>query len=429
MSALSLRELSYERLDMVWLVIGWAGIGLVALPLLWLVPLTVYLARRPDGGAEQEAFALETTHARDTGYRLPAYRFFPLLTIDLEWHEPAAVGVRTTVRDGRLVEHAVARDRGIHPSVERRISVADAFGMCRLTVHRRSPRVVRAYPSLGALHRIPSLTSFAAGDELAHPLGLADGDRVELSRYVPGDPARFIHWKVFARTRELMVRRPERALSKARRVAAFFVPGPLDDASAGLCRLSLTRGLLGAEWRFATAGQGRGTERVDEAIAWLLRSAERRHDGVEGLPAFLRAVDAGGPASLLLFVPPRPGPWLTELLTSIQGRHARVLVAIDGVAKQTAPGRIPRLLFRATAATDPTASELQQVTQSLSRAGCTVSVYDRRRGVPVAEGRGLGAPATGGQVTAFPPVNAGQATHAGSKPEPSHAGSKPEASA
>lgn len=397
-STVALRALAYERLDMVWLVLGWAGIGLTVLPLLWVVPVAVYLARRDDGERGRQALLLETMRPTDTGYRLPAYRFFPLLALDLEIVVPKALSARPgsrdlAARDGRLIERAEARDRGLFSTIERRISVSDAFGMCRVSVQRRSSRGLEAHPNLGGLHRIPSLTSFAAGDELPHPLGLADGDRVELSRYVPGDPARFIHWKVFARTRELMVRRPERALSKARRVAAFFVAGPRDDASAGLCRLALMRGLLGAEWRFATAGQGRGTQRVGEAISWLLRSAEQRERGAQGLSAFLKTVDASGPASLMLFLPPQPGPWLPEVVAAVRGRQARALVAVDGLAGDVPEGRLRRLLVRAVPAANPTRAELEQVVQTLARAGCSVSVYDRPRGVVSREGRRLGTQA------------------------------------
>ena len=57
---------------------------------------------------------------------------------------------------------------------------------------------------------------------------LEDGDRIELRRYVPGDSARFIHWKVFGRTRKLMVRVPERALSRARRTVGVLVRMSID---------------------------------------------------------------------------------------------------------------------------------------------------------------------------------------------------------
>ena len=77
-----------------------------------------------------------------------------------------------------------------------------------------------ALPRLAGLSRMPALSSLASGDAAPHPMGLEDGDRLELRRYMPGDPARFIHWKVLSRTRRLMVRTPERALSLARRTAA-----------------------------------------------------------------------------------------------------------------------------------------------------------------------------------------------------------------
>ena len=84
---------------------------------------------------------------------------------------------------------------------------------------------IEVLPHLGGIRRLPVLTSLTGGEEFPHPMGLEDGDRVELRRYVPGDSARFIHWKVFGRTRKLMVRVPERALSRARRTVAYLVAG------------------------------------------------------------------------------------------------------------------------------------------------------------------------------------------------------------
>ena len=91
-------------------------------------------------------------------------------------------------------------------------------------------------------------------------MGLEDGDRLELRRYTAGDPVRFMHWKVLSRTRKLMVRTPERALSVARRMAAFLIAGERDDASAAAARLALERRLLGSDWLFGTDDAPAGRE-------------------------------------------------------------------------------------------------------------------------------------------------------------------------
>ena len=115
--------------------------------------------------------------------------------------------------------------RAFTRSVIRRVVVQDAFGLSRIAFQHRQPGPIEVLPHLGGIRRLPVLTSLTGGEEYPHPMGLEDGDRVELRRYVPGDSARFIHWKVFGRTRKLMVRMPERALSRARRTVAYLVAG------------------------------------------------------------------------------------------------------------------------------------------------------------------------------------------------------------
>ena len=134
-------------------------------------------------------------------------------------------------------------ERGRFERIERRVTVSDPFGLSRVMLHFAEPRAVDVLPRLGGLRHLPSLSALASGDAMPHPMGLEDGDRIELRRYTAGDPARFIHWKVLSRTRKLMVRTPERALSVARRMAAFMIAGERDDASAAVARLALERQL------------------------------------------------------------------------------------------------------------------------------------------------------------------------------------------
>ena len=130
------------------------------------------------------------------------------------------------------------------------------LGLARFGLYHEDPSALTVVPHAGGLSQMPLLISMSGGDEIPHPMGVADGDRVELRRYAPGDPARFIHWKAFSRTRKLMVRVPERALSRARRVVAYQVAGPDDEASAAAAKVAAESGSLGGEWIFGADGSG-----------------------------------------------------------------------------------------------------------------------------------------------------------------------------
>jgi hypothetical protein len=229
------------------------------------------------------------------------------------------------------------------------------------------------------------LQALAAGDAVPHPMGLDDGDRLELRRYGTSDPARYIHWKVLARTRKLMVRTPERALSIARRTAAFLIAGDGDDPSAAAARLALEQRLLGSDWVFGTDLQLGGVDRADAALDALMRSPEIGDRAGEGLSAFVQTVERSGPVSLVLFAPNRPGAWLERTAAVARRRRLHVVIAIDGVHASARPSWWRRLLAFSSAPPGTFADDLEQVVRALSQAGANVSVLDR------GSGRALGA--------------------------------------
>lgn len=385
----ALEYLAYARLDLVWLVVGYVALGLTLVcPLVTLVT-AAWLRFRGPRAPTRAGLVLETGVAGRTGFRLPSLRWVPLVSLRWEWSRPRgpsgvaghAAGPKVEVREaGRHLEEWVhMHDRGRFEAIERRVFVEDPFGLSRVVVRLREAASFDVLPRLAGLRHLPPLPAFASGDALPHPLGLEDGDRVDLRRYTPGDPARWIHWKVLGRTRRLMVRMPERALTPSRRVAAFFVAGPDDDASAAVVRVALERDLFGAEWSFGTDADATPCERREEALVSLLRSSASRDRGAAGLAGFVERVEQKGPASVLLFVPPRPGPWLDRVVTFCQRRKTSAVVGIDGVADDHTHWWQRLLWFWGRAAGTP-AEALLEVTSALARAGAEVVVLDRDSG-------------------------------------------------
>jgi uncharacterized protein (DUF58 family) len=404
---LALRKFAYEELDLVWLVTGYAAIGLCALAPLFVIPCALWFwlrsergdapARSSESRANDETrrakvegpaadpLLLETGTPAPTGYSLPSLRFVPFVQLRWEWRRPADVVVDLRRAGARSHEFVVLKDRGQYETIERRIIVEDPFGLTRIAFRRRQARSVRVLPRLGGLGHLTSLTALAAGADLPHPMGLEDGDRLELSRYTPGDPARFIHWKVFARTRKLLVRRPERALAIARRCAAFCVAGHGDDASAAAARLALERKLLGNEWVFGTDLTIAGTSRVDEALAHLVESVSARDKQGIGLAPFLARVETKGPASVIVFAPPRPGKWIEAVIAATSRRQLRTVIAVDGLA-EVKPRPFWLRVLASEAPIDGTEAEaLDAVLGMLGRAHVPVILLDRATGRPLGE--------------------------------------------
>lgn len=375
----ALEYLAYARLDLVWLVVGYVALGLTLVCPLATFTTAVWLKLRGPRAPMRRPLVLETGVAGRTGFRMPSLRWMPLATCRWEWSLPRGPAVE--VRDaGRFLEEWVSmHDRGRFEAIERRVLVEDPFGISRVVVRLREATALDVLPRLAGLRHLPPLPAFASGDALPHPLGLEDGDRVDLRRYTSGDPARWIHWKVLGRTRKLMVRVPERALTPSRRTAAFLVAGPDDDASAAVVRVALERSLLGSEWSFGTDADTAPCERVDTALASLIRSSAARAHGGAGLAAFVERVERKGPASVLLFAPAQPGAWLDRVVAFCQRRKVSVVIGIDGVVGDDSRWW-QRLLWFWGRPTGTPADALMEVTRALSRAGAEVVVIDRDSG-------------------------------------------------
>ena len=376
----AVRLLALQELDLVWLVVGYVGLGLALVSPLFVVLAAVWLKWRRSGSHDGETLLLETRKWAETGYRLPSLVYFPLLQVRWSWIEPGGVELALERRGAALSERARPGERGRFERIERRVVVSDVFGLSRIAIRLRETRSLAVLPALGALRDLPALHAFASGDAVPHPMGLEDGDRFELRRYSPGDPARFIHWKVLARARKLMVRTPERALSVARRMAAFVVAGPRDDASAAVARLALERRLLGTEWSFGTDEQLAGVSSIPEALEALMRSSALHARAGQGLAAFAESSERKGPVSLVVFAPSRPGAWLERVAAVARRRKLRVVIGVDGVYERERPSFLRRMLAFQRAPTGTKLAELNEVLRALGTASVQVTVIDRGSG-------------------------------------------------
>jgi hypothetical protein len=380
--AIVLKLFAYPEMDLVLLVVGYGCVGLVAIAMLLVSAsaIRMKLAVRRYRGPEERT--LETGRSLPTGLSLPSLALVPFVLVWWEWLAPKDAGVELRARGLSLEEDVHLSDRGFVRGISRRVVVQDVFGLARLAIRHEDPSRLTVLPHVGALKQMPVLVTLSGGDEVPHPMGVEDGDRVELRRYVPGDPARFIHWKVYARARKLVVRVPERSLTRARRTIAYFVAGPGDEATAGAARVAIESGTLGAEWVFGADGTAGETDEVASAVERIVRSSEMKEAGAFGLRAFVDRAEKSGPASTLLFVPPVPGPWLDRVVAIVRTRahRARVVVATDGVETIVPRSRWARLLARDVERTGASAEDLETVLRTLASTRVEVLVLDRTTG-------------------------------------------------
>ncbi len=388
-AAVALVPFGFEKLDLVLLVVGYGAAGLVGICVLavGLSALGMRFSIRRTS-SQWATTTMETGSPLPTGFSVPSLWWLPLVQVRWVWSMPGEAVAEAIPERGRLRERVVLGRRGIFDVVTRRIVVQDAFGLSRVAFTQRQSGPIEVLPHLGGIRRLPVLTSLTGGDEYPHPMGLEDGDRLELRRYVPGDSARFIHWKVFGRTRKLMVRVPERALSRARRTVAYLVAGPGDEAAAAAARAAIEEEALGSDWQFGADGAPEATADRGEALHKIIASSSFRGPSGSGLARFLAEVDPRGPAALVVFAPPTGGDWLDEMRVLSARRYGRirVVVAVDAVHEPRPEPTWRRLLLRSVARRGVSKTELEHVGRALSQLRCEVVVIDRVSGRVLGDG-------------------------------------------
>ncbi|MBN1655810.1 MAG: DUF58 domain-containing protein [Deltaproteobacteria bacterium] len=384
-SAVTLKLFAYAELDLVLLVVGYTTLALCVVSAIFVSAAAVFLKLHVRSSEPRQTLVLETKTAMETGFSIPSLFFVPLIQVRWGWEEPKVVRITRSRRRGRLHEVASFSDRGCFRVAVRRLVVEDAFGFCRIAIRVADQIALDVLPHLGGLRHLAALMSMTGGDELPHPMGIDAGDRLELKRYMAGDPARFIHWKVFARTRKLMIRAPERALTLSHRTAAFIVSGPDDDASAAVARLAIEKRLLGSDWSFGSDADIDGAGEIGEALAILMRSSGARGQNAGGIRAFLRRVEEQGPSSLIVFLPPRLSAWIEPILELAKTRRVHAVIGIDGMSIGKREPRWRRLISLPAPQVGTPAEQLQQTVQALKKGKCQITVLDRVSGRAIGE--------------------------------------------
>lgn len=390
-AAFALFVYGVRHIDLILLIIGLVALALGALTML-VVSVTaavMYTKLRKRGG--EESLRLECGYAARTGFSVSSLWFVPFVKLSWSWVTPDATVTAVPLRR-RLYEEITPQRRGLHEEIVRRIEVSDAFGLTRIAFKVREERTVRFAPSMGSLKQMHVVRSIAGGDNLSHPAGPPEGERVDMRHYSPGDPIKFVLWKVFARSRQLVIRTPERAISPVRQTVAYLVAGDRDEPAAGAARVAVESGALGSEWVLGADGNEVYAKTSPQALEVLAKSANTTTEqSGAGLGRFLSSATPGGIARAVVFVPAKPGPWLDRVVTAARTRTApnqpaspvEFVICADGISNKLPPSRLAKILLqpeRDERGAPIPRTELNAVIQALSAARARVLVVDRLAG-------------------------------------------------
>jgi hypothetical protein len=370
-----------DQIDLIVATVGIGGLLLCLVNAPVVLAAGIWLRCRGLSAAKTIPAELETGVAVATTFRVGWISWAPLFDFELAWDEPR--GFDAWFEDEYLgrTERVRPRTRGLYEAIVRRITVRDVLGLARVRFRVRVPHALRCVPGKAAVNRLPLSEQFRPGEGIGNPLGPAHGDPVDIRRYVPGDPLKFVNWRIFARTGELIVRTPERPVSPFITTLAYLVAAQGDDASASIAWTALDRRLLGHEVIFMAEGAAEPAGTPAAALDQIVHSAEHREHGGKSLDAFLTRGETSGTSATILFVSPFAGPWLERVCHAV-ARHRGPFRAVIGVDENTGsklftprsharPGRCPGEVRR---------NELLSVRERLQSAGVEVFVLDKATG-------------------------------------------------
>ena len=131
---------------------------------------------------------------------------------------------------------------------------------------------------------------------------------------------RFILWKVYARTGQLVVRTPEKAFEPVQRLLAYLIVHPADGSAAALSSAILHSNQLGEDWTFGVDGYQGGCSEVQTALEVIIASGNSEIQDGQGLEEFVtQQKDA---SSLLIFAPATEGEWVEEVVALASFTHS-----------------------------------------------------------------------------------------------------------
>jgi hypothetical protein len=230
---------------------------------------------------------------------------------------------------------------------------------------------------------LPALRSFTAEDGLPDHLGEPQGDRMEIRPYAPGDSARDIMWRSYAKTRQLNVRLAEKSVFQSKRVLAYLLTSPQDEAAAACARQALESGALGDDWLFGADNVDDTASELPAALNILARSRPLSRSSQYQLDLFLNKASIAS-APCLVFAAAERAAWLPPLLATARSATNRITIvlATDGIADGDETNLWSRLFLRDEAQAERTMSRqgLGTLLTELGQSVESIVIIDRQSG-------------------------------------------------
>ncbi len=300
------------------------GVVLVAGTALWVGWRMRALAKMQTGTTPLLGVVGESV---ETGLRLPAWQM-PFVDFRVLWLEPKAE-VTLDAHFRGMEESVCFQRRWSAERIVRAFVIRDFFGLSEVRWEREEQRTVQVLPRVSSFSTTP-LRSMSDGEGHYVPSSPRHGDLVDTRAYMPGDPIRHIHWKLFARSQQLIVRIQEPSRDYDLKLLAYLICDPFDEYASEIARWSMESGALGHGWSFGADGSALiAQEDLATGREILARSGTAVDGKGQGLEGFLETVQFDPERhQLLLFASASVWRWLPNVREVLKRHAARCSLVV-----------------------------------------------------------------------------------------------------
>ena len=325
-----------------WLVAAFSLVFVVTMIGVFLVALVTYRYNK----FLPELSVLDTGQKLRSGYRIYRPAYLPFIQIDISPEAEAPFIARYDRKGNWIDETVTLTTRGRYESIVRTITVRDIFGLSSVTFDHNAAFCAEIRPSKTAFESI-QFAARASGEGYSFPTGESKGELVEMRRYQAGDPLRYILWRVFARSRKLLVRAPEPAVVEEQEMFLYFIAGQEDNESASLTRSFLsTFSESDTELHFCADGSHRIVHNAVDGIDDVVESVKHRSKGGENILEMIKRIPKQASQHCFMMVPRSKGIWIDhvrEFCTST-GLRPNFVMAVKAAAAHKKASLARRLL-------------------------------------------------------------------------------------
>lgn len=379
-ATVGLRVFAIPQFDLIADILGKSVLALIAVVALIGIALRLRLGKHARAELRFDTHQALARRPLASGMQLTGTNLLPFFSLRVT-RQFAEEGVSSPVHviRGRAAEEGKRTvvdtvrfpHRGYWTVPGVKFTLRDAFGLTSMAWEGASNSGIEVHAPTIPIVPLPIVAaSSRAGDQMQQSRERS-GDLFDIKPYDPSDGTKRILWKTFAKSGQLVVRRPEPAVIPEGEVALYLIAGPEDDHVAGalqgyvdqleanqIITLFGTDGMseIPSEARAAIKetksepGRGgfvSGEEAIRRAIARCVWS-ESAGSGAD-FGRYLRALDAASkPVHNVIVFAPHHGEWFESLARYAANSSVKLTIALvpESLNEEIAAAELSRRLGR-----------------------------------------------------------------------------------